>query len=91
MKTRDIVVGGLLAAIAIMIPLLLPIHLSWFIFPLFSYIASHVPYCCQWPLAPAVAVFTGIVSGIGFCPHISVWSQSIDACCVWRIRSIRLQ
>ena len=52
MKTRDIVVGGLLAAIAIMIPLLfanppLMVHIPPFQLPLLLMFQ----YCCQWPLA----------------------------------------
>ena len=67
MKTREIVVGGLLAAIAIMIPLLfantpLMVHIP----PFSATIASHVPILLSMAISPAVAVFTGVVSGIGF-------------------------
>jgi niacin transporter len=67
MKTRDIVVGGLLAAIAILIPLLfantpLMVHIP----PFSATIASHVPILLSMAISPAVAIFTGVVSGIGF-------------------------
>ncbi len=67
MKTRDIVVGGLLAAIALLIPLLfantpLMVHIP----PFSATIASHVPILLSMAISPAVAVFTGVVSGIGF-------------------------
>lgn len=67
MKTKDIVVGGLLAAVAILIPLLfantpLMVHIP----PFSATIASHVPILLSMTISPAVAIFTGIVSGIGF-------------------------
>ena len=67
MKTRDIVVGGLLAAIALLIPLLfantpLMVHIP----PFSATIASHVPILLSMAISPAVAIFTGVVSGIGF-------------------------
>lgn len=67
MKTRDIVVGGLLAAVAILIPLLfantpLMVHIP----PFSATIASHVPILLSITVNPAVAVFTGVVSGLGF-------------------------
>ena len=67
MKTRDIAVGGLLAAIALLIPLLfantpLMVHIP----PFSATIASHVPILLSMAISPAVAIFMGVVSGIGF-------------------------
>lgn len=67
MKVRDIVVGGLLAAVAILIPMLfantpLMVHIP----PFSATIASHVPILLSIAVSPAVAIFTGVVSGLGF-------------------------
>jgi len=67
MKTKDIVVGGLLAAVAILIPILFAnTPLMVYIPPFSATIASHVPILLSMAISPTVAIFTGIVSGIGF-------------------------
>ena len=68
MKTRDIVIGGLLTAVAIMIPVLFagtPLMIN--IPPYFTAtIAAHVPILIAMAISPGVAIMVGLGSGIGF-------------------------
>ncbi|MFU0799592.1 MAG: ECF transporter S component [Xylanivirga thermophila] len=68
MKTRDIVIGGLLTAVSIMIPLLLagtPLMVT--IPPFFTAtITAHVPTMLAMAISPQVAVMVALGSGIGF-------------------------
>ena len=68
MKTRDIVVGGLLTGLSIMIPLCIGrnasygAHTSLFT----ATIAAHVPTLLAMAISPGVAAMVAIGSGIGF-------------------------
>ncbi len=67
MKTREIVIGGLLTALAIMIPLLFrgtPLQLN--IPPFTMTLASHVPTMLAMFISPWVAAMVGIGSTLGF-------------------------
>ena len=67
MKTKDLAIGGLLAAVSVMIPLLFAgTPLSLIIPPFSTTIASHVPVMLAMAISPAVAVFVGVGSAIGF-------------------------
>jgi len=67
MKTKDLAIGGLLAAVSVMIPLLFAgTPLSVNIPPFSATIASHVPVMLAMAISPTVAVFVGIGSAIGF-------------------------
>ncbi len=73
MKTRDIVVGGLLTGLSIMIPLVLAgtplmVHIP----PFFTAtIAAHVPTLLAMAISPGVAAMVAIGSGIGFILKVS--------------------
>ncbi|HHW70431.1 MAG TPA: ECF transporter S component [Clostridiales bacterium] len=73
MKTRDIVVGGLLTGLSIMIPLVLagtPLMVQ--IPPFFTAtIAAHVPTLLAMAVSPGVAAMVAIGSGIGFILKVS--------------------
>ncbi|AIS51705.1 hypothetical protein TKV_c05060 [Thermoanaerobacter kivui] len=66
MKTREITIGGLLAALALVIPLAFGGVLGIVIPPFSATLASHVPVMLAMLISPATAVFVGIVSAIGF-------------------------
>jgi len=67
MKTKDLAIGGLLAAVAVMIPMLFAgTPLSVVIPPFSATIASHVPVMLAMAISPSVAIFVGIGSAIGF-------------------------
>ncbi|WP_028991799.1 hypothetical protein [Thermoanaerobacter thermocopriae] len=66
MKTREITIGGLLAALALVIPLAFGGVLGIVIPPFSATLASHVPVMLAMLISPATAVFVGVVSAIGF-------------------------
>lgn len=68
MKTKDIVVGGLLTGLSIMIPLVLAgTPLMVYIPPFFTAtITAHVPVLLAMAISPAVAVMVAVGSAIGF-------------------------
>ena len=63
-KTNVMVVTALLSAIAIIIPLFVPIKVV--IFPFSATFASHVPLILAMFLGPLPAAFAAIVSALGF-------------------------
>jgi niacin transporter len=65
-KTREITIGGLLAALALVIPLAFGGVLGIVIPPFSATLASHVPVMLAILISPATAVFVGVVSAIGF-------------------------
>lgn len=66
MKTKEITIGGLLAALSLIIPLAFGGVLGIVIPPFSATLASHVPVMLAMLISPATAVFVGIVSAIGF-------------------------
>ncbi|SFE17763.1 niacin transporter [Thermoanaerobacter thermohydrosulfuricus] len=66
MKTREITIGGLLAALSLIIPLVFGGVLGIVIPPFSATLASHVPVMLAMFISPATAVFVGVVSAIGF-------------------------
>ncbi|HHW57492.1 MAG TPA: ECF transporter S component [Clostridia bacterium] len=66
MKTREITIGGLLAALALVIPLAFGGVLGIVIPPFSATLASHVPVMLAMLISPMTAAFVGIVSAIGF-------------------------
>ena len=66
MKTREITIGGLLAALSLIIPLAFGGVLGIVIPPFSATLASHVPVMLAMLISPATAVFVGVVSAIGF-------------------------
>ena len=73
MKTKNMVVGGMLTGLAIMIPLIFagtPLMIT--IPPEFTAtIASHVPSMIAMAISPGVAIMVGIGSAIGFTMRLS--------------------
>jgi len=65
-KTREITIGGLLAALSLIIPLAFGGVLGIVIPPFSATLASHVPVMLAMLISPATAVFVGVVSAIGF-------------------------
>lgn len=66
MKVRDIVMGALLTALALMIPLMFKGWLQVYVPPFSATLASHVPSMLAIFISPAVAALVGIGSTIGF-------------------------
>lgn len=68
MKTKDLVIGGLLTGISIMIPLLLAgTPLMVYIPPFFTAtITAHVPVMLAMAISPGVAAMVAVGSAIGF-------------------------
>ncbi len=73
MDTKNIVIGGMLTGLAIMIPLLLagtPLMVT--IPPGFTAtIASHLPSLLAMAISPGIAIMVGVGSAIGFALKIS--------------------
>lgn len=65
MKIREMVIGAVLTALAIIIPVQFG-FLKVVIPPFTATLASHVPMFVAMTISPAVAVFVGIGSTIGF-------------------------
>lgn len=66
MKTKDIVLAGVLTAFSIMIPLWFGGVLAITIPPFSATIASHVPVMLAMAVNPLVAVVVGLGSALGF-------------------------
>lgn len=66
MKTRDIVLGGLLTSFALLIPLAFGGVLSVMIPPFSATLASHVPLMLAMTISPVTALMVGLGSAFGF-------------------------
>ena len=66
MKSREMAIGGLLTAFALMIPLAFGGVLGITIPPFSATLASHVPVMMAMLISPMVAVMVGLGSGLGF-------------------------
>jgi niacin transporter len=66
MKTRELTLGALLSAMALLIPLAFGGFLAIQIPPFTATIMSHVPLFLAMLVSPLAAVMVGIVSAIGF-------------------------
>lgn len=66
MKTRDIVLGALLTALALIIPIYFGGYLRIYIPPFSATVASHVPVMLAFLASPMVAVMVGLGSALGF-------------------------
>lgn len=73
MSTKNIVVGGMLTGLAIMIPLLLGGTPLMVVIPpgFTATIASHLPSMLAMAISPGVAIMVGIGSALGFTLRIS--------------------
>lgn len=73
MKTKNMVIGGMLTALAIMIPMIFagtPLMIT--IPPEFTAtIASHLPSMLAMAISPGVAIMVGIGSALGFTMRLS--------------------
>ncbi len=66
MKSRELAIGGLLTAFALLIPLAFGGVLGITIPPFSATLASHVPVMMAMLISPMVAVMVGLGSGLGF-------------------------
>ena len=66
MKTRELTLGALLTAMALLIPLAFGGFLSITVPPFTATLMSHVPLFLAMLISPAAAVMVGIVSAVGF-------------------------
>lgn len=66
MRAKEIVVGGLLTALALLIPIVFRGYLQVVIPPFSATLFSHVPEMLAMLVSPAVAVFVGLGSTFGF-------------------------
>lgn len=66
MKTKELVLGGLLTSFSLLIPLAFGGFLSIYIPPFSATLASHVPLMLAMLVSPATAVIVGISSTLGF-------------------------
>lgn len=66
MKTKDLIVGALLSALSLIIPLVFGQTLSITLPPFSATLASHVPIMLAFTLNPFAAVMVGLVSAFGF-------------------------
>lgn len=66
MKTKELVLGGLLTSFSLLIPLVFGGFLSVYIPPFSATLASHVPLMLAMMVSPATAVIVGIGSTLGF-------------------------
>lgn len=66
MKVQEIVLGGLLTAFALVIPMAFGGVLSLVIPPFTATIASHVPIMLAMTVSPATAIMVGLGSTLGF-------------------------
>ncbi|HHV38750.1 MAG TPA: ECF transporter S component [Tepidimicrobium sp.] len=65
-KTRHIVVGALLTALALIIPISFGAYLKIYIPPFSATLASHVPTMISFLISPFSAVMVGLGSSLGF-------------------------
>ncbi|WP_227766866.1 ECF transporter S component [Zhaonella formicivorans] len=66
MKTRELVLGGLLTSLALLIPLAFGGFLGVLIPPFSATLASHVPLMLAMTISPAVAIIVALGSTLGF-------------------------
>ena len=66
MKTKEIVIGAMLTAFSILIPVAFGNYLRILIPPFSATLASHVPVMIAMMISPAVAIIVGVGSGLGF-------------------------
>ena len=65
-RTNQLVVASLLAAVAILIPTIMPPFLKVRIPPFTATLASHVPLIIAMFISPMAAAFTALASALGF-------------------------
>lgn len=65
-KTKNIVIGALLTALAIIIPIFFGGYLKIYIPPFSATLASHLPTMIAFLISPFTAVMVGLGSSIGF-------------------------
>lgn len=66
MKTKNLVLGAFLTALALVIPIYFGGYLRIYIPPFSATLASHVPVMLAFLVSPLVAVMVGLGSTIGF-------------------------
>jgi len=66
MKTHEIVLGGLLTALALVIPIAFGGFLTIMIPPFSATLASHVPIMLAMTVSPLTAILVGLGSSLGF-------------------------
>ena len=66
MKTKELVIGAMLSAFSLIIPLVFGQTLSIQIPPFSATLAAHVPTMLAFLISPLAAVMVGIVSAFGF-------------------------
>ncbi|HHU31353.1 MAG TPA: ECF transporter S component [Clostridia bacterium] len=66
MKTNEIVLGGLLTALALVIPMAFGGILSIVIPPFSATLAAHVPIMLSMTISPLTAIMVGLGSSLGF-------------------------
>ncbi len=73
MKTKNIVIGGMLTGLAIMIPLIFGGTPLMIVIPpgFTATIASHLPSMLAMAISPGVAIMVGIGSALGFTLRVS--------------------
>ncbi|NLN40789.1 MAG: ECF transporter S component [Clostridiales bacterium] len=73
MKTKNIVIGGMLTGLAIMIPLILGGTPLMIVIPpgFIATIASHLPSMLAMAISPGVAIMVGVGSALGFTLRVS--------------------
>lgn len=65
-KTRSMVIGALLTALALIIPIFFGAYLKVYIPPFSATLASHVPTMISFLISPSAAVMVGLGSSLGF-------------------------
>lgn len=66
MKTKDLIVGALLSALSLIIPLTFGQTLSIVLPPFSATLASHMPIMLAFTLNPFLAAVVGLISAFGF-------------------------
>jgi len=66
MKTKNLVTGALLTALALVIPIAFGGYLRIYIPPFSATLASHVPSMLAMIVSPGIAVMVGLGSALGF-------------------------
>ncbi len=66
MRAKEVVLGGLLTALSLIIPLVFRGYLQVYVPPFSATLCSHVPEMLAMLVSPAVAVLVGLGSTFGF-------------------------
>lgn len=66
MRTKNLVIGALLTAFSIIIPIFFGAYLKIYIPPFSATLASHVPTMLAFFVSPMAAVLVGLGSALGF-------------------------